>query len=182
MKNFILIAVALLLSTSSFGAQSVEKMTGFSLTKSSLLTFEFKGNQKPAVIMFLSKECPCSKANLDYLNELSKQFPDYSFIGVHSKKGSKNEEIINYLQDKNLSFDVLNDADLKIADEFKALKTPHVFIVSTKGEIVYNGGVTNTTFPANAKEHYLKNALTEWQKQKSINNPETRTLGCFIVR
>lgn len=173
---------ALLLSTTASGAQTIEKITGFSLTKNSLLTLDLKDSQKPAVIMFLSKECPCSKGNLDYLNELTRQFPEYSFIGVHSKRGSKNEEISNYLQDKKVPFDVLNDADLKIADQFKALKTPHVFIVNTNGEIVYNGGVTNTTFPANAKEHYLKNALTEWQKQKSISNPETRTLGCFIVR
>lgn len=182
MNKLIIIAAAMLFCVVTHGAQTIEKISGFSLTKNSLLTLDLKNAAKPYVIMFLSKECPCSKGNLDYLKDLSRKFPDYSFLGVHSKKGSRNEEILNYLQDKSVPFDVLNDNDLKIADEFKALKTPHVFIVNTNGEIVYNGGVTNTTFPTNAKEHFLKDALEEWQNKKSIRHPETRTLGCFIVR
>lgn len=182
MKKFFVFVLISFLGTSVFASPSIEKISGFSLTKNSIVTIDILKAGKPTVVIFLSKDCPCSKANLDYLNTLSKQFSDFSFIGIHAKKGSLTSEIANYLQDKKLNFDVFNDSDLKISDEFKALKTPHVFIVSPKGEILYNGGVTNTTSPTNAKEHYLKTALTDIQSHRPVSYPQTRTLGCFITR
>lgn len=182
MKNIFIILIILLSSVSSYGSLNVLKINVSSLTKNSIQTLDFSGSKKTTVVIFLSKDCPCSKANLDYLNELARNYKEFTFVGVHSKKGSKLEEINAYLQDKKLNFDVLNDSDLKIADQFKALKTPHVFVVNTKGEIIYNGGVTDTTFPGNAKDHFLKTTLNEIQSNQIITHPETRTLGCFIAR
>lgn len=177
--------LTLLLAIATHALQAavlVDKISGYSLTKNSIQTIDFAAQKKPTVVIFLSKDCPCSKGNLDYLNDLSKEFKEVQFIGVHSKKGTRPEEVSNYLQDKKLNFDVLNDSDLKIADQFKALKTPHVFVVNASGEILYNGGVTNTTFPSNAKEHFLKITLNEIQNHLPVSNAETRTLGCFITR
>ena len=142
----------------------------------------FQTNKDPTVVIFLSKDCPCSKGNLDYINQLSLKFKNIKFIGVHSKKYSTNEDVEQYLADKKLNFPIYNDPDLKIADQFKALKTPHAFIVATNGEIIYNGGITNTTFPDHAKTAFLKDALTDVQGQKLPSPAETKTLGCFIVR
>lgn len=182
MLKILLILLLTLTTLTSNAALLIDKINGFSLTKNSIQTIVFGSSKKLTVVIFLSKDCPCSKGNLGYLNELSKEFKDVQFIGVHSKKGTKAEEVATYLQDKNLSFDIFIDSDLKIADQFKALKTPHVFVLNSSGEIVYNGGVTNTTVPTNAKEHYLKNTLLELQSNTAVSHPETRTLGCFITR
>ncbi len=182
MKKFIFTLALALTTLQSNAAIIIDKISGFSLTKNSIQTINIAHSKTPSVIIFLSKDCPCSKANLDYLNDLSVQFKTFQFIGVHSKIGTRSEEIAQYLQDKKLNFDVVNDNDLKIADQFKALKTPHVFVVSTAGEILYNGGVTNTTSPANAKEHFLKTTLLEIQNNQAVTHQETRTLGCFITR
>lgn len=182
MKVLITFLFFTLFSAVSLGANIIEKINGFSLTKNSIQTIDIKKDHRPLVVMFISKDCPCSRGNLDYLDVLSNEFKSFHFIGIHSKKDTKSEDITSYLQDKKLSFEVFNDNDLKIADQFKALKTPHVFIVNTDGEIVYNGGVTNTTSPINAKEHFLRTALTEMHNHKLPSNSETRTLGCFITR
>ena len=143
---------------------------------------EFQNSKKPSVVIFISKDCPCSKGNLSYISKLAEDFKDFDFIAIHSKKNTSDKDLISYLSDKKLSFRVFNDPDLKIADDFKALKTPHAFIVNTDGEIVYGGGVTSSTFPKNAKIFYLKNSLNEFLKTKKITNAETRTLGCYIAR
>jgi uncharacterized membrane protein len=143
---------------------------------------EFQNTKKASVVIFISKDCPCSKGNLSYINKLAEEFKDFNFIGIHSKKNASDKELMAYIADKNLSFKTYNDPDLKIADDFKALKTPHAFIVNTDGEVIYSGGVTSSTFPENAKSFYLKDALNEFLKTKKISNFETKTLGCYIAR
>lgn len=182
MKSLIHFLLFAVWAQSSMAAVIIDKISGFSLTKNSIQTIDIAAVKKPAVIIFLSKDCPCSRGNLDYLNELASEFKDVQFFGIHSKKGTRPEEVKTYLQDKKVNFDVLNDSDLKIADQFKALKTPHVFVLNVNGEIIYNGGVTNTTSPSNAKDHYLKTTLLEIQNHQPVSHPETRTLGCFITR
>lgn len=144
-------------------------------------TLELKTNKIGNVLIFISKDCPCSKGNLSYINSLANEFSEFNFVAIHSKKNVSNEEVQKYLQDKNLSFDIINDSNLKIADTYKALKTPHAFIL--KGDsVVYNGGITNTTMPENAKEFYLRDALLSIKATGKPTKSETRTLGCFISR
>ena len=119
---------------------------------------------------------------MSYINKLAEEFKDFNFIGIHSKKNANDKDLVSYLSDKKLSFKTYNDPDLKIADDFKALKTPHVFIVNTEGEVVYSGGVTSSTFPEHAKSPYLKDSLNEFLRTKKIANFETKTLGCYITR
>ncbi len=178
-----LISIGLFLcSLQLFAGLQLEAVSAFSLKKNASDSINLKNTSNPTVVIFISKDCPCSKGNLDYINQLSLEYKDIHFIGIHSKKNTPPEEVSAYLQDKKLNFDVYNDNDLKITDLFKALKTPHAFIVSTNGEIVYNGGITNSTFPKNAKEFFLKDALDDIQNHKLPTKPETKTLGCFIVR
>ncbi|RPJ66213.1 MAG: hypothetical protein EHM20_17550 [Alphaproteobacteria bacterium] len=179
----ILLFLCILLSTSQlFANLSLDEITVFSLKKNANESVVLKNTAHPTVVIFISKDCPCSKGNLDYINQLSLEYKNMNFIGIHSKKNTLPEDVLAYLQDKKLNFEIYNDSDLKITDLFKALKTPHAFIVSTNGEVVYNGGVSNSTFPKNAKEFFLKDALTDIQNNKLPSKAETKTLGCFIVR
>jgi thioredoxin-related protein len=180
-KN-VLILVILIFPAFAFSSISIDKFSGVSLTSEKEETIEVTKNSKPLVVIFISKDCPCSKGNLSYINSLSKDYPEFIFIGVHSKKGTALSDVKNYLNDKKINFEVLNDAELSIASKFNALKTPHAFIVNLKGEVIYSGGVTNSTFPEHAKEFFLKNALQNLKNNIAIAKSETKTLGCFIVR
>lgn len=159
----------------------IEHLSAYSLEHKSLEELPL-AQDKANVVIFLSKDCPCSKANLGYINELSEQFKGINFIGIHSKKGASPALVEEYFSDKKMRFPVFNDDQLKLADAFGALKTPHAFIVNSSGEIIYNGGITNTTNPINAKSFYLREALKEVSEHKSLTNHETHTLGCYIVR
>lgn len=182
MKALIAFTLLLGITSLSFAGINVEKFTGVSLATGNEETVEIAKTEKPLVLIFISKDCPCSKGNISYINELSKNYPEFKFIGVHSKKGTPVNEVKNYLSDKKVNFEVINDSNLSIASKLNALKTPHAFIVNLKGEVVYNGGVTNSTFPENAKEFFLKNALDDFKNHRPIAKNETKTLGCFIVR
>lgn len=182
MKAFIGIILFFGITTFSLAGINVDQISGESVNTDREETIEISKMTKPLVLIFISKDCPCSKGNLSYINKLSGEYPDFKFLGVHSKKGSSTKDIKNYLSDKKINFEILNDSNLSITNKFDALKTPHVFIVNLKGEIIYNGGVTNSTFPENAKDFYLKNALEDLKNHRPIAKNETKTLGCFIVR
>lgn len=161
---------------------AINNISGFSITSNKNISIEIDNVNHPIVAIFISKDCPCSKGNLNYIESLSKNYPEFKFIGIHAMKDAKIEEVKNYLKDKNISFEILTDEDLKLTDKFKALKTPHAFIVNTKGEIVYNGGISNSTFPEDAKVFYLKNALEDLKNKRPIALSESKAMGCFIVR
>ena len=162
--------------------EPIKKMSAMSVQSGELLTIETEQMSKPSVFVFLSKDCPCSRGNLSYIQNLSQDYPEFKFIGIHSKRGTTISEVKDYLADKDFKIDVLNDNELVVASLFKALKTPHAFIVDQKGEVLYNGGITNSTFPKNAKEFFLKNALEDLKNKRKIAKAETKTLGCFILR
>ena len=177
-----ILILTFLISLNAFANISVDSFTGISIGTGKEEKIELSKSDKPSVLIFISKDCPCSKGNLSYINELSKNYPEFKFIGIHSKTGTSADEVKNYLSDKKVNFEVFADTSLSIASKFNALKTPHAFIVNQKGEVIYNGGVTNSTFPENAKDFFLKNALEDLKNHRPIAKNETKTLGCFIVR
>ena len=137
---------------------------------------------KTKVLVFLNRTCPCTQQNIPYLNQLTKDFPEVEFIGVHSKKGSSLQEIKEVVEIYKPQFPVIDDNKLEIANILKANRTPQVIILSDKNEILYNGGVTDRTNPTNAKNTYLKNALADLSAHREITEKETRSLGCVIIR
>ena len=181
MKNLIFMALFSLNSALGNHHISSVRTSELSADKKEII-IEFQNSKKPSVVIFISKDCPCSKGNLNYINKLAEEFKGFNFYGIHSKKNVSDKDLLAYLGDKKLFFKIYNDPDLKIADDFKALKTPHAFILNTEGEVLYSGGVTNSTFPENAKTYFLKDALNEFMNTKKIVNFETKTLGCYIAR
>lgn len=138
--------------------------------------------RKGLVAVFLSAVCPCSNSHLRELSALSKEYPDYVFIGIHSNTDEKKQSTQNYFETANLPFPVIQDNGAKIADEFKAYKTPHAFIMKSNGEIVYQGGVSSSHDFENADRKYLREALEDLAKDRPVRTKLGRTLGCVISR
>ena len=136
---------------------------------------------KPLVALFLSSNCPCSQASFDYLNNLQKKYPNYQFIGFNSNKRTGKKAAMRYFKKFDIDFPILLDKKLTYANKFQALKTPHTFI-KMKGDIVYQGGVTDRRNPEKASSFYLDDALSAIKNNTTIQITESKTLGCFIRR
>ena len=154
--------------------QGSDLFTGKSLTVQS--------GKRGQVLVFLSAECPCSNSHLGELKSLAKEFGEFSFLAVHSNANESRELAQKYFQSAALSFPVLQDEKAKLADEFKALKTPHAFLLSPKGEILYKGGVTNSSNGETASTRFLRAALQNVSSGQEVQTKEGRTLGCVISR
>ncbi|MBN8540178.1 MAG: redoxin family protein [Deltaproteobacteria bacterium] len=140
------------------------------------------GDSEHIVVLFLSAKCPCSISHMQEIKSLAADFPDFKFVAINSNKNEPSEVGSGFFSNLELSFPVLRDENLKYADLLKAVKTPHAFVLDKNGEILYQGGVSDSAKFPNAKRLFLREALTDLKSKKSIKTPIARALGCAIAR
>ncbi len=157
--------------------------------------------QQPTVVVFLSTKCPSSNSHLPLLDELSKKWTKFQFVGIHSNVDEDVVSSQNFFQKLKLNFPIIQDEKAQLADKLGAFKTPHVFILIPKYdlkhntskvnevEILYRGGVTESylystddSSRTNRKRNYLLEAFEDLDQKKALRTKETRTLGCAIAR
>lgn len=156
--------------------------TGTDLYQGKTLTFP-KPASKATVVVFLSAKCPCSASHEKTLKELSEKYSKdgFEFVAVHSNQNEEVELAKSHFKDAGLNFPIVEDRGARIANELKALKTPHAFILQ-KDKIVFEGGVDDSSDASQAKVHYLADAIAELKDNKTITVAKARALGCQIRR
>lgn len=180
MKKLILLTISLF-SLSLLSADKLSSISGVNLLESRDLQIDVT-SKKATVVVFLSAKCPCSNSHIVELKSLRQDYPEFQFLAIHSNLDEDLELSKKYFQDLQLNFSVLQDVDQKWADTFKAFKTPHAFVLSSNGETLYQGGVSNSRHLPDSDRKYLREALEDLKNGKPIKTPEGRTLGCSIAR
>jgi peroxiredoxin len=150
--------------------------------KKTLIDLNSNPEKKADVFIFMSAKCPCSNSHVTTVKDLAAKYPDFRFFAVHSNLDEDSKTTQEYFKKISLPFTVLQDQETQIADQFKAFKTPHAFILNKKGEILYQGGVTNSSHADRADRFFLKEALEDINNNRAVKNSEGRTLGCVIMR
>ncbi len=145
-------------------------------------TIEIAPGKKGTVIVFLSAKCPCSNSHVRIMKKLAADFNEITFVAVHSNADEGLALSRPYFKTADFPFPVIEDDKDKLADKFKALKTPHAFLISPAGKILYKGGVTSSTSGETADKHFLRDALSDVTAGRAVKVAEGRTLGCAISR
>lgn len=143
---------------------------------------EVAAGKKGTVVVFLSAVCPCSNSHVPVLKKLAVEFRDFSFVAVHSNVDEEKADAVKYFRAAELPFPVLQDERGLLAEEFKALKTPHAFLLDPEGKVLFKGGVTNSHEASTAGKHYLRDALGDVSSGRPVAITESRPLGCGISR
>jgi peroxiredoxin len=139
---------------------------------------------RATVVLFLSSRCPCSASHEERIKELYNEFSPkgFRFIGIHSNQDESPSSARAHFEKAGLPFPVLQDSGAKIANALGALKTPHAYVLSPKGEILFQGGVDDSHIARDAKKFYLKTALSQIEQGQKPDPAEVRVLGCVIER
>ena len=96
---------------------------------------------KPLLIHFWGSWCPVCKLEVANIEAISKKY-DVLTIAVNSGSDAKIKE---YMKQRNLTFNVVNDADSKLAKEFHVEAYPTTFIYDASGELKFTEvGYTTT--------------------------------------
>jgi hypothetical protein len=159
-------------------------ISGIDLTTNKSYSIDLSQTKVATVIVFLSAKCPCSNSHIPSLKILAKEFSmhDIAFVGIHSNLNENIIDSFEYFRGLNLNFPVLQDINNKLANAFEAYKTPHVFIVSPKLDMLFQGGIDDSRIIENAKHHFLYDALVAIRDGKLPKERNVRVLGCEIRR
>ena len=75
------------------------------------------------------------------------------------------------------------DEESKLANNFGARTTPHVFLFNSDLELIYKGSIDDSVDSAEeVEEHFLKDAITLSAEGKRIKTKSTKAVGCSIKR
>ena len=79
---------------------------------------------------------------------------------------------------------ILIDAKSEVGSAYAAKTTPHMFVISPEGKVLYNGAIDDkrSANPADAKtaHNYVRAALTEAKAGKPVTVASTAPYGCSV--
>ncbi len=177
------VLVLLALAAPTF-AEVPRVFQGKNLLAGGALRIETAAARKATVVAFVSSKCPCSSSHEVTLRELARQYvpQGFQFVAVHSNQDEPAATAQAHFQASAMGIPVLQDDGAQVADQLGALKTPHVYVISPAGELLYQGGVDDSHHAAGAKKHYLAEALGAIAQGRAPELAQSRTLGCVITR
>lgn len=205
-KNILLglgmVAVAAVLFASGNKEEIVKSKVGFNIGDKAT-DFKLKnvdGNMismadykeaKGFIVVFTCNTCPFSKMYEKRIDQLNQKYESkgYPVLAINSndvtkQPGDSFEEMTKRAKEKAYSFPYLYDETQKVATDFGATRTPHVYVLSKKpkGLIVsYLGAVDNNHKDPNAvTEKYVENAVDNLLEGKPVKTTSTKAVGCTI--
>ncbi len=179
-KLFLILSVWF--SVSAYATPQLAELNGNDLFKPSSNVTVSAESKKAMVVVFLSAKCPCSDSHIQELKGLRRDFPEFSFVAVHSNIDEGSDLSVPYFKKANLPFPILQDQKSELANRYQAAKTPHAFVVRPNGEIAYQGGVSSSKHFDKADRKYLREAIDDIQNSRPVKTPKGRALGCVISR
>ena len=194
----ILIGLSSLIAASLFGADSPpvgSSAPEFSLSDAKGKTHslgEYKG--KYVVLEWFNPECPFVKKHYGTGNmqKLQQEFTTKGVVwltidsSAPGLEGSLTPEQANGTMNswKTHQTALLLDPEGKAGRAYGAKNTPHMFVISPEGKIVYEGAIDSKASPNPAdipsSTNYVKVALEESLSGKPVSNPNTKPYGCSV--
>lgn len=152
---------------------------------------DYKG--KVVVLHWHSVACPWDKAYQPILSGIATKFAkptegqkEVVFIGINSNKAESMEQVKEDAAKSKLPYVVLKDPKNKVADQYSAKTTPHMFIIDSQGVLRYRGGIEKPVGGAGdagkGSEQWFEPALAAIVAGKDPKQTVTMARGCTIKR
>ena len=140
------------------------------------------------LVIFSCNTCPWVKRWEDRYVELAKTYKPkgVGVIAINSNESNFQsseslDEMRKIAEEKKYNFFYAMDDGSKLAREFGASKTPHVFLFDKNDNLVYRGAVDDNPKTAKkVKKPYVASAIDAMLVGNDIKYASTKALGCGI--
>lgn len=152
----------------------------------SLVDIRPEEEAKVTVVCFLGAECPLVKLYTPRLSAMSQEFASRGvrFVAVNSNRQDTLEDMQSYLREYSLPFPCLRDEGNVVADQYGATRTPEVFVLNSKFQVVYQGRIDNQYAPGvnrpTASQQELRTAIEQSLNDATVAVASTEAVGCMI--
>ena len=197
MKGFIRLFVVFFLVTSNAvlavnPGQPAPDFTLSDLAGKPVKLSDLKG--KFVVLEWVNPECPYVQKHYDSANmqTLQKEFgaKQVAWLAINSTREGHAEfkspqQMAGWMKQKGgAPAATLLDRDSKVGKLYGAVTTPHMYVIDTKGTLVYVGAIDDkrSTNPADVKtaKNYVRVALGESMAGKAVSTASTSPYGCTV--
>lgn len=100
--------------------------------------------------------------------------------GAEGKQGAGLDRNKKAVADWKLPYPVLLDMDGKIGRAYGAATTPHMFIISPKGVLLYEGAIDDSNGRGETKTNYVAKTLKEFRAGEPVTVKKTKSFGCSV--
>jgi peroxiredoxin len=153
---------------------------------------DFKGRY--VVLEWTNYDCPFVRKHYDSGNMqgLQKAYTQkgVAWLTINSSAPGKQghyepAEWMRLMQEKkSASTTVLLDSEGTVGRAYGAKTTPHMFVVSPEGTLLYRGAIDDkpSTDPADVKtaRNYVQAALDDAMSGQAVSTPQTESYGCSV--
>ena len=152
------------------------------------MSFQDVMGSEGMVVIFSCNTCPWVHRWEGRYVELASAFTPrgVGFVAVNSNEAFRTQgdsfaDMQARAKAKGYNFYYTLDEASRLAREFGATRTPHVFVFNAEGQLVYRGAVDdNAHEPDKVDEAYLADALDALLAGEPIKKAATKALGCTI--
>lgn len=99
--------------------------------------------------------------------------------GAEGKQGHGKELNAETRTEWKIEYPVLLDESGKVGRAYGAKTTPHMYVISTEGKVVYMGAIDDRRKPA-GEVNYVEKALRQHLAGETITTAETTPYGCGV--
>ena len=142
---------------------------------------------KTVVLEWLNFECPFVIYHYRQPNtmvRLANKYKDNNvvWLAVNSTSHTTPEANKDFAEKHKLPYLILDDRSGKVGRAYGAETTPHMYVINTRGNIVYAGAIDNS--PMGKKKegviNYVDQALAELTSGKAVSTRNTKPYGCSV--
>ena len=140
------------------------------------------------LVIFSCNTCPWVIAWEDRYVELADTYKDkgVGIVAINSNETQfenvdSMEEMQAHAKEQGYNFYYTMDNGSKLASEFGATRTPHIYLFDNKDKLVYRGAIDdNARKPDKVENTYLADAIDNMLAGSAIDPTTTKALGCAI--
>ena len=140
------------------------------------------------LVIFSCNTCPWVIAWEDRYVELADTYKDkgVGIVAINSNEKQFDtvdsmEEMQAHAKEQGYNFYYTMDNGSKLASEFGATRTPHIYLFDKKDKLVYRGAIDdNARKPDKVENTYLADAIDNMLAGNTIDPTATKALGCAI--
>ena len=137
---------------------------------------------KVVVVCFTCNRCPVAVAYEDRFVEFSKQYAGkgVKFVAINANKRTEDLAAMKTrAEEKGFNFPYVFDQSGKLATEYGARVTPHIYVLDQNRNVAYVGAFDDDQEKPSKK--YVADAVDSLLSGKKVETTKTKAFGCGIA-